>query len=626
MKKIVLLVMAVYSFALNILVLNSYSSDLEWTEAQVDAIVKSLKNMNIENLNIYVEFMDTKKFPLTEKRDKNFLEYMTKKYKGISFDIVITTDDNALNFVRKHKNHRLFKKAKVFFQGVNNLSLAHKLDKNVYAGIFEKKEPLLQLEFAKKIMPNLKTVYIFSDTSVSGKKTIAQYKKAFKNIKNINFVYIQENDIKKILNELKNYDKNSVLMALTISIIKKNNEILSPWEVLKLVSDVYKNPIIIHTDVWTSSSNSNVVGGVCTDAKTQSRLNMEKLLQYLHGVPMENIGFKENNVNRLFINVKNIRKFGIDENKIKIDHLPIKYVNKPTSLYELYKWQIWTAIIVFVLIIIFLIILAKKNRELNLYSRKIEEINKNLEEKIQKAVDENIRNLRILQQQSKLAAMGEMIGMIAHQWRQPLNALALNLQFLPEMFENECDEKVIKEMKEFVKENMQTIKFMSNTINDFRNFFKKDKEEVEFDLAEELQKVLDMQKAQLKDNNIKVITDLKPIKIKGYKNELKQVILNLISNAKDALIKNNVKDPFIKITDYKDGNNVIITVEDNGGGIPKDIMENIFEPYFTTKEEQGTGLGLYMSNEIIKRMSGKIEVENTNNGAKFIIRLSNESN
>jgi C4-dicarboxylate-specific signal transduction histidine kinase len=130
-----------------------------------------------------------------------------------------------------------------------------------------------------------------------------------------------------------------------------------------------------------------------------------------------------------------------------------------------------------------------------------------------------------------------------------------------------------------------------------------------------------MQKAQLKDHNIKIITDLKPAKIVGFKNEFKQVILNLISNAKDALIKNKIKNPFIKINAYESDNEVIVTVEDNGGGIDQNILEKIFEPYFTTKEEQGTGLGLYMSNEIIKRMGGKIEVENTKDGAKFIIRL-----
>jgi predicted small secreted protein len=268
MKKVVLLLIAIYSFALNILVLNSYSPDLAWTKAQSDTIIKILKNMNIKNKHIYVEFMDTKKFSPTRERFKNYFDYLNKKYKNISFDIIITTDDNALKFVRKYKNTHLFKKAKIFFQGVNNLSLYNKLDKHIYSGIFEKKEPLLQLEFAKKTMPNLKTVYVLSDKSTSGNKTIKQYQNAFKNIKNIKFIYIHESDIDKIIEKLKNYDKNSVLMALTYSTIRKNKDILSPGQLLKLISKIYKNPIIIHNDVWTNIPDSNVVGGLCTDANS----------------------------------------------------------------------------------------------------------------------------------------------------------------------------------------------------------------------------------------------------------------------------------------------------------------------------------------------------------------------
>jgi hypothetical protein len=221
MKKIILLLIGIWSFAINILVLNSYSTDLDWTEVQCDTTIKILKNMDIKDKHIYIEYMNTKKFPPTPKRFANFFDYLNKKYKNINFDIVITTDDNALNFVRKYKNTRLFKKAKVFFQGVNNLALYNKLDKHIYAGVFEKKEPLLQLKFAKKIMPNLRTVYVVSDISVSGNKILNQYKEAFKNIKGIKFVYIQASDIDTILEKLKDYDKNSVLMMLTFFYYKK---------------------------------------------------------------------------------------------------------------------------------------------------------------------------------------------------------------------------------------------------------------------------------------------------------------------------------------------------------------------------------------------------------------------
>jgi signal transduction histidine kinase len=171
---------------------------------------------------------------------------------------------------------------------------------------------------------------------------------------------------------------------------------------------------------------------------------------------------------------------------------------------------------------------------------------------------------------------------------------------------------------------------MSNTIDDFRNFFRKDKEQVEFDIKEAIEKTLNLQKAQLKNHNIDVITKLEPIKIKGYKNEFMQIILNLISNAKDAIEekrkeKGNFKGEII-ITSKKENNNIIIEIEDNGGGIKNEIKERIFEPYFTTKEEgKGTGMGLYMVKEIVERMNGKIEVENTQKGAKFKIILKDNS-
>jgi len=621
-KKIVLLLISVYSFATNILVLNSYSTTLSWTEIQSDEIEKILKNMNLKNSNIYVESMDTKRFKPTDKYFNLYFNFFKNKYKHISFDIIITTDDNALNFVRFYKNSFLFKNAKVFFQGVNNLSLKNRLDKNIYAGILEKKEPLLQLRFAKKVMANLKVVYVFSDSSVSGNKTISQYRNKFKNIKNIKFVYINSSDFKEIVNKLKHYNKNSVLMGLTISAIKKDGRVLTPTQFEKELSKIYKNPILVHNGVYSYIDNTSIVGGVCTDAQIQSRLNMKKLKEYLNNKPMKDIGFQENNTNRLYLNKKNLEKFGLNTDNLKLKNMPFKVVNKPKLFYEIYKWQILTAFFVLLLVILFLIVLAKKNRELYLYSKKIEDINKNLEIKIKEAVEENTRQLELLQQQAKLAAMGEMIGMIAHQWRQPLNVLGMHIQFLPEILEDEgCDTKVIKILEEFADKNMETIKFMSHTIDDFRNFFKKDKEKVEFDISQAIQEVLNIEKPQIKTYNIELISNLKSVKIIGYNNEFKQVILNLVSNSIDVIVKNSVKNGFIKVEDYELNDEVIILVEDNGGGIPQEFIDKIFEPYFTTKEQDGTGLGLYMSNEIVKRIGGSIEVKNSDSGAKFIIRL-----
>ena len=178
---------------------------------------------------------------------------------------------------------------------------------------------------------------------------------------------------------------------------------------------------------------------------------------------------------------------------------------------------------------------------------------------VQEQVEEIRKKEQALTQQSKLAAMGEMIGAIAHQWRQPLNALAINIQLLEDLYEDGVlDDKTLKDL---IQKNMETIQFMSNTIDDFRNFFRKDKEKVEFDIKEAIEKTIELQKAQLSNHNIKVITNLEPIKFKGYKNEFMQAILNLISNAKDAIVEKN-KEGVIKISSKKDKDKIIIEIED----------------------------------------------------------------
>ena len=160
---------------------------------------------------------------------------------------------------------------------------------------------------------------------------------------------------------------------------------------------------------------------------------------------------------------------------------------------------------------------------------------------------------------------------------------------------------------------------MSQTIDDFRNFFKVDKEKKDFSIKDAISTVLSMQSGVLKNNNINIEITGSEFIFYGLKSEFQQVILNIITNAKDALLQNNIKNPTIKIDIDKQSKT--ISISDNAGGIPKDIIDRVFEPYFTTKEQgKGTGIGLYMSKMIIEEnMQGALEVSNTNNGAKFSI-------
>jgi len=609
MKKLVIFLFVFKLWAINILILNSYSPDLKWTEVQTHSLINILRK-NIPNLHLYVEFMDTKKFKPTKKYFSLYKNYLENKYKNIPFDIVAVTDDNALNFIRENKTLNIFKNSKIFFEGINNLSLQNKLDKSTYTGVFEKKNPLSNLAIAKKVKSNLKTIYVISDASTSGNKTIKQYKDAFKNIKNIKFIYINESNLNDILKKLKNYNKDSVMMLLTFGSMKYNGYVIPVNDVPRIISKIYNDPIIVHTDIYVNLKNTNIIGGDVTDAKQQATLNAQKIIQYVNGTPIQNIKFEKNNANRIYLNVKHLKKFGINAYNLNIPNSI--YINKLNSFYEIYKTQIITIITIFIIILIFLILLANKNRVIN-------KLNKSLEEKISKAIKENQKKEQLLFQQSKLAAMGEMIGAIAHQWRQPLNTLSLNIQLLvDDFFDKKVDEEYILS---FEKKNLNIVNFMSKTIDDFRNFFKKDKEKQEFELLEAVIDVLKLIDKQLKNHNISIEIHGDDSKIIGYKNEFKQVILNIINNAREAIVKNNTKNGTISINIK----NNIITITDNGGGIPKEIQNRIFEPYFTTKGAKGTGIGLYMSKIIIEEhMNGKLYFINENDKTTFIIDFKGE--
>lgn len=251
----------------------------------------------------------------------------------------------------------------------------------------------------------------------------------------------------------------------------------------------------------------------------------------------------------------------------------------------------------------------------------LKKMNETLQEEIGKKIKKYKEQESLLIQQSKLAAMGEMIQNIAHQWRQPLNTLGLQTQDILEAYEfNELNKEYLQNQTNSM---MNIINHMSKTIDNFKNFFKPDKEKQEFLVADTLKECLDIFYAALKHNNIdiKINNKFNP-KINSYKNEYAQVVLNILANAKDVLEKNNNKNKTIAITiDKTPEDNSKLSIEDNGGGIPEEYKDKVFEPYFTTKHKSnGTGIGLYMSKMIIeKHMQGSLEFENTNSGVKFVI-------
>lgn len=258
----------------------------------------------------------------------------------------------------------------------------------------------------------------------------------------------------------------------------------------------------------------------------------------------------------------------------------------------------------------------------------IEKKFKSYKDSIQRHIKENQKQHELLAQKTKLAAMGEMLENIAHQWRQPLSVITTASSGI--RLHKEMDTLSDEFLDESISSIHSTADHLSETIEDFRDFFKPDKKKHDFSIKKAFEKAYKLISSQLDFYEIKLINNIEDFTIINYERDLLQVLLNILNNSKDALEKCKNKK-YIFIDAYKENNNVIIKIKDNAKGIDETIINRVFEPYFTTKHQsQGTGIGLYMSQEIISRhMKGSLEVENTSyeyegntfTGALFTIKL-----
>ncbi len=257
------------------------------------------------------------------------------------------------------------------------------------------------------------------------------------------------------------------------------------------------------------------------------------------------------------------------------------------------------------------------NEELNDYKN-------NLEEKVKQEIEKRKEKERMLFQQAKLASMGEMMDAIAHQWKQPLNVISAQVVNL--MFQYHLDMLDEKHIESFEKDITRQITHMTDTLNEFRSFFRPSVNLADFDVNSMIEKVLFLVKDEFIKNNIEIIVDdVDNFSIKGIENEFKHLIINVINNAKDAFVENNIQERKIIIKILKLDDRRRIEIIDNAGGIPEDIIEDIFKADVTTKEEgKGTGIGLYMSSQIAQKHNGILSVENVKDGAKFIFELKKE--
>jgi len=255
-------------------------------------------------------------------------------------------------------------------------------------------------------------------------------------------------------------------------------------------------------------------------------------------------------------------------------------------------------------------------------TKALKELNETLEMRVQEEIAKNEEKQKVMFWQSRFASLGEMLANIAHQWRQPLTELNLTLFSLKKAALNKEEE----EFEQLYRESKELIKNMSNTIENFSNFFKPDKEKHYFMLHDSIEEALQILKRVLKKDMIVVKTSYENVRVLGITNEFTQVIINLLKNSRDAFVENSLLIREIHIRVFQEGDNAIVIVEDNAGGIVEKERYKIFEPYFTTKHKsQGTGLGLFMSKMICEKgFNGSLDVTSKKGTTQFVITIPME--
>ncbi len=305
--------------------------------------------------------------------------------------------------------------------------------------------------------------------------------------------------------------------------------------------------------------------------------------------------------------------------------------NHLNQLNQLVKDNIINMSILFILLMVlinylinhFSLLTNNLNIKLSKKSKELELLNLSLRENIENEVEKNRKKDQQLIEQSRLAQMGEMLSMIAHQWRQPLTAISatsasIEMKALLGKTDNNT---ILKQAKNISKYSQH----LSQTINDFKDFFKHEKELSYTSYDDIISEVLNIVQISIESKGISITQNITTDKkVKTYHNEVKQVLLNLVKNAEDILLEQDIENPYIDISTFYDNGYLTLQVKDNAGGIPQNIVHKIFNPYFSTKKEKnGTGLGLYMSKTIIEdHCKGNLSASNDKDGAVFTIKLN----
>ena len=565
-----------------ILIFTSYSHTIPWSQQFMQGINEFNRNSS-QKIEFYLETIDYIRLK-KQMKSQEWEEYLKKKYTGTQFDGIIVESTFASNIFSKFVD-KLYKDIPIVHLSTTKL----KKQKNILQ-MLDSKEKQIQktIELAKYQNKNLKNIYLIKPTYINGKITFNQLTTVLKK-ESFNLVILENFTIKELQKTLSNLPENSVIFYI-LNFQDKSGKKFIPKYFLEQIAQSANAPIY---SFWSTFMGSGCVGGYMIDGVTTAKVSVKNIIYYIqngHFLP------GEKNYN-LFLDYEVLKKFELNNKKYDKEAIMI---NKPISVWKSHPKETLFAISIIILLGLLLL--------LTFFLK--------------------VRNEKILKMeesmfvQSKQAAMGEMISVIAHQWRQPLNNISVIVQtILLKYKKNKIDDTI---MEKFKIDILKQIHYMSNTVDDFKDFYKPDKQKSTFDIKNELLQTIGLIENCYKKENITIKKDsIDSFKINGYPNEMTHCFLIILQNAKDALIELNNSDKKIQVSakTYKD--KYVISFENNGGQIANKIIDRVFDPYFSTKiEKNGTGIGLYMVKTMIeKHFHGIIQVSNTQDGVNFEIKL-----
>jgi signal transduction histidine kinase len=624
-----------------VLVLNSYSPGYKWTEEIIAGISEAMREGD-RIVRIHQEFMDTKRIAGPEYF-RLLYELYRYKFRQTRFDVIITSDNDAFDFMVQYRD-RLFPGTPVVFCGVNNFDPSQLRGVKNITGVNEKPNITATLDLALRLHPDTRNIVVINDDTTTGRAVHNQLMGILPSYQSrVHFELLQRVTMPQLLARVQRLQPGELVLFIFFFRDKDGNV----YEFDQSVSMVaQRSPVPLYT-LWDFNLGYGAVGGMLTSGYDQGRVAGQLAMRVLNGEAADKIAPIINSPSRFMFDYRALRRF-----KIPLSELPpgSTIVNRPLNRYSLDRRVIWGILAALAVLVVIILLLLRNVAMKRRGEERLRELNEELEKRVrqrtealerqnlvlqetyhglQKETEERIRvmeelrlNEQLLIHQSRMAAMGEMLGNIAHQWRQPLNLLGLKIQELGLSY------KMGQFSKELLEENvakvMEILRHLSRTIDDFRTFSTPDKQKVQFKVVEVIEKTVSLIGENLRGQGIEIETrsEGEPV-IEGYPNEYAQVLLNILMNARDAFQERGIAEGRIVIRCFSERGRSVVTITDNAGGIEEAVLDKIFDAYFTTKElGKGTGVGLFMSKAIIeKNMGGHLTVRNSGGGAEFRITI-----